>query len=67
MGALLYALKALKLSGSLHEGELEAQLKKLPPHLLPPVGDGVHARMEKLRIFANERGHSAARARPRVS
>lgn len=50
MGALLYAMKALKLAGEPCEGELEQQLAKLPPHLLPQVEAGITARMQKLGI-----------------
>jgi hypothetical protein len=50
MGALLYALKALEISGAASEPELESQLAKLPPHLLSPVSAGVDARLTRLGI-----------------
>ena len=50
MGALLYALKALEASGTASEPELELQLAKLPPHILPFVSAGVQARLTRLGI-----------------
>jgi hypothetical protein len=52
MGALLYALKALEAAGTASGAELEAQLAKLPPHLLEQVASGVDARLKKLGISA---------------
>lgn len=50
MGALLYALKALEVSGDASQSELDLQLAKLPPHLLDLVSSGIHARLNGLGI-----------------
>ena len=52
MGALLYALKALEAAGTTSGAELQAQLAKLPAHLLEQVASGVDARMRRLGISA---------------
>ena len=52
MGALLYALKALEATGTASGAELEAQLGKLPAHLLEQIASGVDARLRKLGISA---------------
>ncbi len=49
MGALIYALKALELSGSSSEVEFQSQIAKLPQHLREPVTSGVVLRLGKLR------------------
>jgi hypothetical protein len=50
MGALLYALKALEVSGRKSESELKFQLAKLPSRLRAPVSSGVKVRLKKLGI-----------------
>jgi hypothetical protein len=56
MGALLYAVKALKASGETPEAELELQLRKLPAHLLEPVSSGIGARVHRIRIRGSAAG-----------
>ena len=50
MGALLYALKALEVSGSASDAELKSQLARLPNHLREPVSAGVNLRLRQLGL-----------------
>ena len=52
MVGLLYALKALEVSGRASGPELELQLRKLPPHLVEPVASGIDARLHRLGVRA---------------
>lgn len=50
MGALLYAVKALKEAGCCPDSELEFQLAKLPKHLRELVSSGVNIRLNRFII-----------------
>ncbi|MCC7475200.1 MAG: hypothetical protein IT425_07380, partial [Pirellulales bacterium] len=47
MGALLYAVKALKAAGLESDSELNSRFDQLPDHLREPVESGVLARLAK--------------------
>ena len=56
MGALLYALKALVLSGRSPDDELRRRLDQLPAALREPVAKGVAARLSMFVGAAHARG-----------
>jgi hypothetical protein len=54
MGALLYALKAMEVSGRPSGAELKLQLAKLPAHLREPVSQGISLRLKPLGVLHAE-------------
>ncbi len=61
MGALLYALKALQLTGAPTAPELDVQLAALPPHLRPQVAAGIEIRLRPFGISASTQSASGSR------
>lgn len=55
MGALLYALKALDISGCATETELALHLAKLPKHLNGPVSLGIEVRLKHFVVSGSKR------------